>query len=85
MLCGDGKREREKAFPCYVYGKVFQNVWRDRSSWVSLDGTINFPVGAQIHYPAALMTHYYNHRVMSMAQYGFNCNTDSADYHREQI
>lgn len=68
---------------CYV--EVFQNVWRDWSLWVSLDGTINFPVGAQIHHPAVLMSHYSNRGVISMAQYGFNCNTDSADYHREQI
>lgn len=34
------------------------------------------PIGAQTHSPAALMTHYSNHRVMSMAQYDFNSNTD---------
>lgn len=31
------------------------------------------------------MSHYSNCRVMSMAQYGFNCNTDRADYLGEQI
>lgn len=79
------ERDRTSLSSFACCGNVWQNASRARSSWVSLEGTINSPVGAHIQYPAALMTNYSNQRVMSMAQYGFNCNTASADCLREQI
>ena len=53
---------------------TFRKTYLSRQNHESLRLSINFPVGAQIHYPAALMALYSNY--MGIVSGGLNLNTE---------